>query len=151
MVLTVQGLDAVLPLALLMAHERNKGQGSFWQPYLGLLPSQPGCAWLMDTDELDQALKSARRLVGASCKLSILNRADLHRLTKQASLALLLCTARQPCQGCLRSYALGFAHPTKQSFGLLLTGQWHGAEALHELCSFSAIYCFPALSIHNSS
>ena len=42
----LQDLDAVLPLALFLAHERNKGQGSFWQPYLGLLPENPGCAWL---------------------------------------------------------------------------------------------------------
>lgn len=60
----MQGLDAVLPLALLMAHERGKGKGSFWQPYLGLLPDSPGCAWLMEPDELQQALQAARRQIG---------------------------------------------------------------------------------------
>ena len=62
----VQDLDAVLPLALFMAHERSKGKGSFWQPYLGLLPDNPGCAWLMEPDELQQALQAAKKQVGKS-------------------------------------------------------------------------------------
>lgn len=62
----MQELDAVLPLALFLAHERNKGQGSFWQPYLGLLPEQPGCAWLMSSEELTQALQQVKQLVGES-------------------------------------------------------------------------------------
>jgi len=53
-------------LALFLAHEQNKGQGSFWQPYLGLLPEQPGCAWLMHPEELIQALQQVKQLVGES-------------------------------------------------------------------------------------
>lgn len=60
----LQGLDAVLPLALFIAHERSKGKGSFWQPYLGLLPENPGCAWLMGPEELQQALQTAREQLG---------------------------------------------------------------------------------------
>lgn len=62
----MQDLDAVLPLALFLAHERNKGQDSFWQPYLGLLPEQPGCAWLMAPAQLSKALKAVKQLVGKS-------------------------------------------------------------------------------------
>jgi len=69
----MQELDAVLPLALFLAHERNKGQGSFWQPYLGLLPEQPGCAWLMHPEELTQGLQQVKQLVGES----LLGRATL--------------------------------------------------------------------------
>ncbi len=47
-----------------MAHERSKGKGSFWQPYLVLLPDSPGCAWLMEPDELQHALQAAKRQVG---------------------------------------------------------------------------------------
>ena len=54
----------MLPLALFMAHERSKGKGSLWQPYLELLPDSPGCAWLMEPDELQQALQVAKRQVG---------------------------------------------------------------------------------------
>ena len=60
----MQDLDAVLPLALFLASERNKGQDSFWQPYLGLLPEQPGCAWLMAPAQLAEALKTVKQLVG---------------------------------------------------------------------------------------
>ncbi|KAL3144812.1 hypothetical protein ABBQ38_001921 [Trebouxia sp. C0009 RCD-2024] len=60
----LQDLDAVLPLALFLAHEHNKGQGSFWQPYLDLLPQQPGCAWLMPPAELADAVKAVQQLVG---------------------------------------------------------------------------------------
>lgn len=60
----MQDLDAVLPLALFLAHEHNKGQGSFWQPYLDLLPQQPGCAWLMPPAELADAVKAVQQLVG---------------------------------------------------------------------------------------
>lgn len=60
----MQDLDAVLPLALFLAYERNKGQESFWQPYLGLLPKQPGCAWLMAPAQLSEALKAVKQLVG---------------------------------------------------------------------------------------
>lgn len=63
----MQDLDAVLPLALFLAHERNKGQNSFWQPYLGLLPEQPGCAWLMPPAQLSEALKAVKQLVGRLC------------------------------------------------------------------------------------
>lgn len=62
----MQDLDAVLPLALFLAHERNKGQDSFWQPYLGLLPEQPGCAWLMAPAQLSEALTAVKQLVGKS-------------------------------------------------------------------------------------
>lgn len=62
----MQDLDAVLPLALFLSHERNKGQDSFWQPYLGLLPEQPGCAWLMAPAQLSEALKAVKQLVGES-------------------------------------------------------------------------------------
>lgn len=61
---TMQDLDAVLPLALFLAHERNKGQDSFWQPYLALLPEQPGCAWLMPPAQLSDALEAVQQLVG---------------------------------------------------------------------------------------
>lgn len=67
----VQGLDAVLPLALFIAHERSKGKGSFWQPYLGLLPDNPGCAWLMGPDELQHALQTAKEQLGETfCALT---------------------------------------------------------------------------------
>ncbi|KAL0023407.1 hypothetical protein WJX79_006595 [Trebouxia sp. C0005] len=65
---SLEELDAVLPLALFLAYERNKGQGSFWQPYLGLLPEQPGCAWLMHPEELTQALQQVKQLVGAEAQ-----------------------------------------------------------------------------------
>lgn len=57
----------MLPLALFLAHERNRGDASFWQPYLGLLPDQPGCAWLMQPQELAEALQQVKQLVGESC------------------------------------------------------------------------------------
>ena len=60
----MQDLDAVQPLAMFLAHERNKGQDSFWQPYLGLLPATPGCAWQMQPAELATALTAAQMLVG---------------------------------------------------------------------------------------
>ena len=60
----LQELDAVLPLALFLAHERSKGDASFWQPYLVLLPDQPGCAWLMQSEELAEALQQVKQLVG---------------------------------------------------------------------------------------
>ena len=47
-------------ILLFLAHERNKGQGSFWQLYLGLLPERPGCAWLMTTAQLSEALRQAK-------------------------------------------------------------------------------------------
>ena len=70
--LAMQDLDAVLPLALFLAHERNKGQDSFWQPYLRLLPEQPGCAWLMTPAQLSPALKAVKQLVGkSSCSMCV--------------------------------------------------------------------------------
>ena len=56
----------MLPLALFLAHERNKGDASFWQPYLALLPDQPGCAWLMQPEQLAEALQQVKQLVGKS-------------------------------------------------------------------------------------
>ena len=38
----LQDLDAVLPLAMFLAHERNNEQGPFWQPSIGLLPEPMG-------------------------------------------------------------------------------------------------------------
>ena len=40
--------DSLTPatqLALLLAHERAKGQNSFWWPYIQTLPTTPPCAW----------------------------------------------------------------------------------------------------------
>ena len=70
-ILAIQDLDAVLPLAVFLAYERNKGQDSFWQPYLGLLPEQPGCAWLMAPPQLSEALKTVKQLVGKVSQLKL--------------------------------------------------------------------------------
>lgn len=60
----LQGLGGVLHLGLFLAYERNRGKGSFWQPYLDLLPEHGGCAWLMPPGELSAALNQATKLVG---------------------------------------------------------------------------------------
>lgn len=58
-------LAQFLPLGLFIAHERNKGKGSFWHPYLDMLLEQPGCAWLMQPEQLTNALAAAKKPLGA--------------------------------------------------------------------------------------
>ena len=68
----LQGLGGVLHLGLFLAYERNRGRGSFWQPYVDLLPEHGGCAWLMPPEELAEALDQAAKLVGEVSHVYIL-------------------------------------------------------------------------------
>ncbi|PNH11431.1 hypothetical protein TSOC_001791, partial [Tetrabaena socialis] len=49
-------LPSPTQLALLLAAERGKGDGSFWAPYIRSLPHDVPCAWALGQRELDAAL-----------------------------------------------------------------------------------------------
>lgn len=50
-------LSPALQLALMLAHERQKGEESFWESYIALLPDQPPNAWLMNDQDLVKHLE----------------------------------------------------------------------------------------------
>jgi len=66
----LQNLEPFLLVGLFIAYERNKGKGSFWHPYLDMLPEQPECAWLMQPKQLISALAAAKKPLGDVCKES---------------------------------------------------------------------------------
>ena len=97
-----------MPLALYLAYERNKGQGSFWQPYIAMLPEQPGCAWLLQPHDLSQALLDAQKLVGRPIFLH--DRFSAHvasHLTSQHTTASVCAQTLNSDPGILISYSTG--------------------------------------------
>ncbi|GBF97936.1 hypothetical protein Rsub_10609 [Raphidocelis subcapitata] len=60
----VSEVDGLSRLALLLAHERGKGEASRWWPYVANLAGPAPCAWLMEPPALRAAL---RDLLAARC------------------------------------------------------------------------------------
>lgn len=54
---SIERLGGILQLSVLLAHERSKGQSSYWHPYIAVLPQQPPNAWMMEEAELLAALQ----------------------------------------------------------------------------------------------
>ncbi|GLC41194.1 hypothetical protein PLESTB_001528200 [Pleodorina starrii] len=51
-----EDLPGAVQLAVLLAVERQRGDDSFWAPYVRSLPASPPCAWALTDAELSRAL-----------------------------------------------------------------------------------------------
>ncbi|GMH37319.1 hypothetical protein BSKO_05192 [Bryopsis sp. KO-2023] len=50
---SVQMLSCETQVALLLAHEKAKGQKSMWFPYIEMLPKEPPCGWMWSDEKLE--------------------------------------------------------------------------------------------------
>lgn len=60
----ISEVDPLSRLALLLAHERTKGRGSFWAPYISNLPGTPPCPWFLPEEQLPAALRDLAQTHG---------------------------------------------------------------------------------------